>query len=121
VLQRSGVERFVFSVRLDAYLKVTRLVPRRSGAGDLCREGKVEVNGRPAKAGRTVCTGDRIRTSFPGREVLVEVTDIPARKNVSKVEARTHYTIIEEKRFDLWGREIVKDTDPNTARGNDTS
>ncbi len=92
-------------MRLDLYLKVTRLVPRRSGAGDLCRDGMVEVNGRPGKAGRQVEPGDRIRVRFLSRELAVEVLGLPAKKSVSKVEARTFYTVLEEKRFDLWGRE----------------
>lgn len=108
-------------MRLDSYLKVTRLVPRRSGAGDLCRDGKVEINGQPAKAGKTVSTGDRIRFRLPGREVLAEITGIPEKKNVSKVEARTYYTIIEEKRFDLWGREIVKSRSRDAAGDDDSS
>ncbi len=108
-------------MRLDSYLKVTRLVPRRSGAGDLCRDGKVELGGLPAKAGKTVRTGDRVRFRLPGREVLVEIKGIPARKNVSKVEARTYYTIIEEKRFDLWGREIVMGESRDAAGDDDSS
>ena len=106
-------------MRLDVYLKVTRLVPRRSGAGDLCRDGNVEVNGHPAKAGKAVRPGDRIRYRLPGREIMVEVTGIPVRKNVPKTEARTYYTTIEEKRFDLWGREIVRDSSREAAGDED--
>lgn len=94
-------------MRLDFYLKVTRLVPRRSGAGDLCREGMVEVNGQPGKAGRQIQPGDRIRVRFLSREIAIEVLGLPAKKSVSKVTARTFYTVLEEKRFDMWGREIA--------------
>ena len=43
----------------------------------------------------------------PSRELLVEVVGLPAKRNVSKAEARTLYVVVEEKRFDLWGREIT--------------
>ena len=107
-------------MRLDSYLKTTRLIPRRSSANDLCREGKVEVNGQPAKAGRTVRPGDRIRYRLPGKEVLVEITEVPLRKNVSKVDARSYYSIIKEKRFDIWGREIVTSRSRSTAADDPT-
>lgn len=94
-------------MRLDLYLKATRVVPRRTGAGDLCREGNVTVNGRPAKAARPIRPGDRILVQTPGRELTIEVLDLPAKKNVSKVEARTLYRVLGEKRFDFWGREIA--------------
>jgi ribosomal 50S subunit-recycling heat shock protein len=103
-------------VRLDFFLKVTRLVPRRSGAGDLCRDGRVEVNGQPGKAGRQVQPGDRIRVRFLSRELAVEVLGLPEKKSVSKVEARTFYTVLEEKRFDLWGREVIPKPPSGGAR-----
>jgi ribosomal 50S subunit-recycling heat shock protein len=103
-------------VRLDFYLKVTRLVPRRSGAGDLCRDGMVEVNGQPGKAGRQVQSGDRIRVRFLSRELAVEILGLPEKKSVSKVEARTFYTVVEEKRFDLWGREVEPKPPPAGGR-----
>jgi ribosomal 50S subunit-recycling heat shock protein len=103
-------------VRLDFYLKVTRIVPRRSGAGDLCRDGMVEVNGQPGKAGRQVQPGDRIRVRFLSRELAVEILGLPEKKSVSKVEARTFYTVVEEKRFDLWGREVEPKPPPAGGR-----
>jgi len=95
-------------MRLDVYLKTTQLIPRRSGATGLCRDGKVEVNGQPAKAARPVAPGDRITFMLPGREVSVEVVALPGRKNVPKAEARTFYSVLDEKRFDFWGRPIKK-------------
>jgi len=95
-------------MRLDVYLKITRLVPRRSGAADLCRNGKVEVNGQPAKAARPVVTGDRLALSFPGRHLTVEVTAIPTAKNLPKAEAGAYYAVLDEQRFDFWGRRIEK-------------
>ena len=52
-------------MRLDLYLKLSRLVPRRTGAKDLCDAGEVSVNGQAAKAGREVHPGDRITLLLP--------------------------------------------------------
>jgi ribosomal 50S subunit-recycling heat shock protein len=93
-------------MRLDAYLKSTRLVPRRSEAGELCRHGKVLVNGQPAKAGRAVRVGDTLCVTKPGRELTVRVLALPAKKSVSKAEARELYETEGERRFDFWGVEI---------------
>jgi len=93
-------------MRLDQYLKVTRLVPRRSIAGELCRQGNVTVNGLEGKAGRAVRTGDRIKVRLPGRELTVEVLAVPAMKNVPRAEAASYYALRAERRFDFWGREI---------------
>lgn len=95
-------------MRLDVYLKITRLVPRRSGAADLCRDGKVEVNGQPAKAARPVVTGDRLTLRFPGRHLTVEVSAIPAVRNLPKAKAGEYYAVLDEERFDFWGRRIEK-------------
>jgi ribosomal 50S subunit-recycling heat shock protein len=94
-------------MRLDTYLKISRLVPRRSEAGALCREGKVLVDAVPAKAGRTVAVGSRILIRKPGRELTVLVLALPAGKSVSKAQARELYEVTGEKRFDFWGEEIL--------------
>lgn len=94
-------------MRLDAFLKISRLVPRRSEAGDLCREGKVFVDQLPAKAGRSVRVGQRIRIARPGRELTVVIVAIPVKKGVSKAAARELYETVGEKRFDFWGEEIM--------------
>jgi ribosomal 50S subunit-recycling heat shock protein len=92
-------------MRLDQYLKLSRLVLRRSLAKELCDAGQVLVNEQPAKAGREVRLGERIRLRLPARELLVEILELPAARSVSKAAARDLYRTLEEKRFDLWGRE----------------
>jgi ribosomal 50S subunit-recycling heat shock protein len=92
-------------MRLDLYLKLSRLVPRRSLAKDLCDEGQVLVDDQPAKAGREVRAGERIRLRLPARELLVEILELPSARSVSRAAARELYRTLEEKRFDLWGRE----------------
>lgn len=93
-------------MRLDLFLKIARLVPRRGGAKELCDTGQALINGQPAKAGREVRGGERILLRFPSRELLVEVIAIPDGRSVSKAAARELYRILEQKNYDLWGREV---------------
>ena len=93
-------------MRLDLFLKLSRLSPRRSGAKDLCDAGDVTVNGQPAKAGREIRPGDRIGLRLSAREMLVEVLELPAGRSVPKDRARSLVRLVAEKRFDLWGNEV---------------
>ena len=54
-------------MRLDKYLKVSRLIKRRTVANEACNNGRVSVNGQPAKASREVKAGDIIETSLGRR------------------------------------------------------
>ena len=72
-------------MRLDKYLKVSRLIKRRTVANDACDSAKVSVNGRPAKASYDVKVGDRIEIQFGARTVAVEVLQVA--DNVRKDDA----------------------------------
>ena len=63
-------------MRLDKYLKVSRLIKRRTVANEACDNGRVSVNGRPVKAGYEVKVGDRIEISMGPRTVAVEVLQV---------------------------------------------
>ena len=63
-------------MRLDKYLKVSRLIKRRTVANEACDGGRVTINGRVAKASAEVKQGDVIAISFGNREVKVEVLDV---------------------------------------------
>lgn len=63
-------------MRLDKYLKVSRLIKRRTVANEACDAGRVMVNDKPAKASTEVKVGDRIEIAFGTRNVKVEVLDI---------------------------------------------
>lgn len=63
-------------MRLDKYLKVSRLIKRRTVANEACDGGRVQVNGKPAKASVNVKEGDVITISFGNKEVKVEVLDV---------------------------------------------
>ena len=70
-------------MRLDKFLKVSRLIKRRTVANEACDAGRVLVNDKPAKASVTVKPGDIIEIQFGTRTVKVEVLDI---KDTTKKE-----------------------------------
>ncbi len=76
-------------MRLDKYLKVSRLIKRRSVANDACDADRVLLNGRRAKASAQVKEGDVIEIAFGQRALRVEVTQVT--DNVSKADAPAMY------------------------------
>ena len=73
-------------MRLDKYLKVSRLIKRRTVANEACDAGRVLVNGKPAKASYAVKVGDEIEITFGNRPVRVRVlsTEEPKGKDVAR-------------------------------------
>lgn len=63
-------------MRLDKYLKVSRLIKRRTVANEACDAGRVMINGKTAKASAEVREGDRIDIEFGNKQVAVMVTQI---------------------------------------------
>ena len=63
-------------MRLDKYLKVSRLIKRRTVANEACDAGRVLVNDKPAKASANVKAGDIITIQFGNKDVKVEVLDV---------------------------------------------
>ena len=63
-------------MRLDKYLKVSRLIKRRTVANEACDAGRVNINGRPAKASAEVKVGDVIEIGFGNKLVKVEVLEV---------------------------------------------
>ena len=76
-------------MRMDKYLKVSRLIKRRTVANEACDGGRISVNGRPAKASYDVKVGDRIEIAFGQRTVKVEV--LAVEENAKKDEAAAMY------------------------------
>ena len=76
-------------MRLDKYLKVSRLIKRRTVANEACDNGRISVNGRVVKASYDVKVGDRIEISMGTRTVAVEVVQVA--DNVRKDDAVTMY------------------------------
>lgn len=76
-------------MRLDKYLKVSRLIKRRTVANDACDGARVWVNGRPVKASYQVKLGDVIEIVFGQRTLRVEVTQIS--ETAGKADAPAMY------------------------------
>ena len=80
-------------MRLDKYLKVSRLIKRRSVANDACDGERVSVNGRQVKASYQVKVGDVIEIAFGQRALRVEVTAV--NETASKADAPAMYRELE--------------------------
>ena len=76
-------------MRLDKYLKVSRLIKRRTVANEACDAGRVLINDRPAKASAQVKTGDILEIQFGTKSVKVEVLDV--QETVKKEQAQELY------------------------------
>jgi ribosomal 50S subunit-recycling heat shock protein len=84
-------------VRLDVFLKVSRLCPRRTLAQELCDAGFVLLNGRPAKSAHAVTVGDELKIRRRDREIIARVLRTPAKRNVSRSEADQLVEIVSER------------------------
>ena len=88
-------------MRLDKFLKVSRLIKRRTVANEACSAGRVLVNGKAAKAGTNVKPGDRIDIQFGNRETAVEVVSVACLLYTSDAAD-------EEDSGDFGGRRFIK-------------
>ncbi|MBR6704861.1 MAG: RNA-binding S4 domain-containing protein [Lachnospiraceae bacterium] len=79
-------------MRIDKYLKLTRLIKRRTVANEACDAGRISVNGKVVKASYDVKQGDEITIGFGNRSVSVRVLDI--KETVRKEEAENLYEYI---------------------------
>jgi ribosomal 50S subunit-recycling heat shock protein len=79
-------------MRLDKYLKVSRLIKRRTVANEACDAGRVSVNGKTARASYDVKVGDEIEIAFGNKTVNVRVTKVA--ETVKKDEAGDMYEMI---------------------------
>ena len=79
-------------MRLDKYLKVSRIIKRRTVANEACDAGKVIVNGNVARASYNVKTGDIIEITLGAREIKVKVTAV--NEHSTKETASDMYEII---------------------------
>ncbi len=86
-------------MRLDQYLRASRLVLRRTVAQELCDAGAVGVNGTPARSSRAVHPGDRIAIRRRERVLNVRVNTVPDTKQVSRADASTLYEVIEDTKL----------------------
>ncbi len=82
----------VYIMRLDKYLKVSRLIKRRTVANEACDAGRVMINDHPAKASANVKVGDIITIQFGNKETKVEVLSVA--ETVKKEEATDLYKFV---------------------------
>ena len=80
-------------MRIDKFLKVSRLIKRRTVANEVADAGRIMVNGREVKASYQVKVGDEIEIMFANKPLKVKVLSVEA--TVSKDGAREMYTVIE--------------------------
>ena len=82
------------NLRLDKYLKVSRIIKRRTVAKEACDGGRVTINGKVAKAGAEVKEGDIMEIRFGNRVGRYQITDV--REVVRKENAADMYKVLEE-------------------------
>ena len=80
-------------MRLDKYLKVARIIKRRTVANEACDTSHVSVNGKPAKASYDVKENDIIEITFGERTLKVRVLDV--KEHVMKADAASLYEVVE--------------------------
>ena len=83
------------SMRIDKYLKVSRLIKRRTVANEACDAGRITVNGKIVKASYDVKTGDVLEIKMGERVLTVKVMDIA--EHVLKNDASSLYEVLENK------------------------
>lgn len=85
-------------MRIDKFLKVSRLIRRRTLAKQVADQGRIEINGQVAKASSSVKEGDELAIRFGQKIVTVKVEMI--KNTTKKDEAESMYTLLEEKVVD---------------------
>jgi len=83
-------------MRLDKYLKVSRLIKRRTVAKDICEGEKISLNGRVAKPAAEVKAGDVLTLELGSRVIVVRVVSTP--NNVRADEAHALYEVLQDER-----------------------
>jgi len=82
-------------MRLDKYLKLSRLIKRRTEAKKACLAGCVKVNHRIAKAGEEVKPTDKVEIDFKNKILIIEINEIPT-GNIPNCQVSSLYKIIKE-------------------------
>lgn len=83
-------------MRLDVFLKLSRLISRRSLAQEFCDAGLVSVNGVPAKSSKEIKTADTIEIRRRNRKTVVRVETTTEKKQLSKTDSGSLYTLVSD-------------------------
>lgn len=84
-------------MRLDKFLKVSRLIKRRTLAKEVSDQGRISINGKTAKASSEVQVGDELVIKFGQRVVTVKIDKL--QETTKKEDANTVYTILKDERI----------------------
>lgn len=84
-------------MRLDKYLKVSRLIKRRTLAKEVSDQGRVKINGQAAKAGTNVNVDDELEIKLGNRIIVVKVTGLSEHAN--KENAKTIFEVVKEEKI----------------------
>ena len=87
-------------MRLDLFLKASRLSGRRTLAQKLCDAGRVSVNGNLAKSAHTVKAGDEILVRWHNKLTTVRVLSVPTARQTSRKDALSLYEVVSEESLD---------------------
>lgn len=85
-------------MRLDKFLKISRIIKRRTMAKEVAEQGRITVNGNQAKASTVLSEGDELVIRFGQKRVTLKVNSL--RENVRKDESETLYTIVKEEKLE---------------------
>lgn len=96
-------------MRLDKYLKVSRLIKRRTLAKQVADQGRITINGKVVKASSTIKVGDELAIRFGQKIVTARIEEL--RDAVKKEDAAKMFTILKEERLEVIEPEFVDDED----------
>ena len=82
-------------MRLDKFLKVSRIIKRRTVAKEIADKGRIKINNKVAKSSSNVEVGDQLEINFGNKQLTVEIDEI--KETTKKDEAKTIFSIMEEK------------------------
>lgn len=94
-------------MRLDKFLKVSRLIKRRPLAKEIAEQGRIAINGKVAKPSSNVSVGDELTIRFGQKIVTVRVDEV--KENARKEEAGKMYTIVKEEKLNKIEPEFIDD------------
>ncbi|KRM24462.1 RNA-binding S4 domain-containing protein [Latilactobacillus graminis] len=87
-------------MRLDKFLKVSRIIKRRSVAKEIADKGRIMINDRPAKSSSNVTVGDQLEIGFGNKTMIVKVTQII--ETTKKSDAAEMYEVLETRQAETF-------------------
>ena len=82
-------------MRLDKFLKISRIIKRRSVAKEVADKGRIQINGKVAKSSSTVKVGDQLQIQFGNRLVIYKINEL--HESTKKEDAAKMYTLISDE------------------------